>query len=211
MQDPASGLRRIPLLRCWVNRVRSRAGASFTPAAALAYDLTVLTARRQHDLPVERVRSRVGAYIYGNILVLAAIFATSSQGIAHGSAVVIVVATSATTFLAHVVAHNIGQAIGRPRDETLRLQLAQEARDAVPIMNSGAGPAVFLALGALGFLPPGFSQVLAEAYVVVRLAGTGIIVRRISGDASRLAGPWSGLALAGIGVVIAALKYIVSH
>src|SRR5215216_3860735 len=109
------------------------AGASFTPAAALAYDRTVFTARRQHDLPVERVRSRVGAYIYGNILVLAAIFATSSQGIAHWSAVlVVVVATSATTFFAHVLAHNIGQAIGRPRDETLRLHLAQEARDAVP-------------------------------------------------------------------------------
>jgi hypothetical protein len=78
-------------------------------------------------------------------------------------------------------------------------------------MNSGAGPAVFLALGALGFLPPGFSQLLAEAYVVVRLAATGIIVRRISGEASSLGGPWSGLALAGIGVVIAALKNIVTH
>ena len=53
--------------------------------------------------------------------------------------------------------------------------------------------AVFLALGALGFLPPGFSQLLAEAYVVVRLAATGILVRRISGDASRLSsGPWRG-------------------
>jgi hypothetical protein len=181
------------------------------PAAALVYDLTVFTARRQHDLPVERVRSRVGAYIYGNILVLAAIFATSPQSIAQWSAVVIVVATSATTFFAHVFAHRIGQAIGRDDDEALRLHLAQEARDAVPIMNSGAGPAVFLTLGAFGWLPPGLSQVLAEAYVVVRLAGTGIIVRRISGDASRLAGPWSGLALAGIGVVIAALKNIVTH
>jgi len=157
------------------------------------------------------VRSRVGAYIYGNILVLAAIFATSPQSIAHWSAVVIVVATSATTFFAHVFANRIGQAIGRDDDEALRLHLAQEARDAVPIMNSGAGPAVFLALGAFGWLPPGLSQVLAEAYVVVRLAGTGIIVRRISGDASRLAGPWSGLALAGIGVVIAALKNIVAN
>jgi hypothetical protein len=78
-------------------------------------------------------------------------------------------------------------------------------------MNSGAGPAVFLALGAFGWLPPGLSQVLAEAYVVVRLAGTGIIVRRISGDASRLGGPWSGLGLAGIGVVIAALKNMFGH
>jgi hypothetical protein len=181
------------------------------PAPALAYDLTVFTARRQHGLPIERVRSRVGAYIYGNILVLAAVFATSPQSIAHWSAVFIVVATSATTFFAHVFAHRIGQAIGRPHDEDLSVHLAQEARDAVPIMNSGAGPAVFLALGALGFLPPGFSQLLAEAYVVVRLAATGIIVRRISGEASSLGGPWSGLALAGIGVVIAALKNVVTH
>jgi hypothetical protein len=194
-----------------VNRVRSKAGARDAPAPALAYDLTVFTARRQHGLPVERVRSRVGAYIYGNILVLAAVFATSPQSIAHWSAVFIVVATSATTFFAHVFAHRIGQAIGRPHDEELSVHLAQEARDAVPIMNSGAGPAVFLALGALGFLPPGFSQLLAEAYVVVRLAATGIIVRRISGEASSLGGPWSGLALAGIGVVIAALKNIVTH
>ena len=50
---------------------------------ALAYDLTVFTARRQHDLPIERVRSRVSAYIYGNILVLAAIFATSPKSISH--------------------------------------------------------------------------------------------------------------------------------
>jgi hypothetical protein len=83
--------------------------------------------------------------------------------------------------------------------------------DAVPIMNSGAGPAVFLALGAFGGLPPGLSQLLAEAYVVLRLAGTGIIVRRISGNATRLAGFWSGFALAAISVVIAALKYIVTH
>ncbi len=183
----------------------------FTPAVALAYDLTVFTARRQHDLPIERVRSRVSAYIYGNIFVLAAIFATSPRSIAHWSAVFIVVATSATTFFAHVFAHRIGQAIGRTDDEGLRLHLAQEARDAVPIMNSGSGPAVLLALGALGWLPAGFSQLLAEAYVVVRLAGTGIIVRRISGDVLHLSGRWSGLALAGISVLIAALKNIVTH
>jgi hypothetical protein len=84
----------------------------------------------------------VGAYVYGNILVLAALLATSPENIAHWTAVIIVVATSATTFLAHFVAHNIGQAIGRTDDE-LRLHLAQEAHDAVPIMNSGAGPPCF--------------------------------------------------------------------
>ena len=178
----------------------------------LAYDLAVFRTRRLHDdLPVERVRSRVGAYIYGNIFVLAALFATSPEGVAHWSAVVIVGATSATTFFAHVVAHNIGQAIGRPDDVALRAQLAQEARDAVPIMTSGTVPAVLLGLGALGWLPPGLSQLLAEAYIVVRLAGTGIVVRRLSGAASRKGGLWSGLALAGIGIVIAALKQILTH
>jgi hypothetical protein len=195
-----------------VHTVRCRAAAPSTPASALAYDLTTFRARHQYeDLRVERVRSRVGAYIYGNILVLGAIFATSPESISHWSAVVIVLATSATTFFAHVFAHRIGQAIGRPDDEVLRLHLAQEARDAVPIMNSGAGPGVFLALGALGWLPSGISQLLAEAYVVVRLAGTGIIVRRISGDASGLPGRWSGLALAGISILIAALKNKVTH
>ena len=167
-------------------------------------------ARRPLSLPVERVRSRVGAYIYGNILVLAAIFATSPESIAHWTAVIFVVATSATTFLAHVVAYRIGQAIGRT-DDAPRLHLAQEARDAVPIMSSGTGPAVLLALGAVGWLPPELSQLLAEAVVVLRLAGMGIIVRRISGYSSPRAGLWSGFALAGISVVIAALKDILTH
>jgi len=151
----------------------------------------------------------VSAYIYGNIFVLAAIVATSPENIANWTGVVIVVATSATTFLAHVVAHNIGQSIGRTDD--LRLHLAQMARDAVPIMSSGTGPAVLLALGAVGWLPPELSQLLAEAFVVLRLALTGIVVRRISGTSSRLAGLWSGFALAGISVVIAALKEMLTH
>jgi hypothetical protein len=195
-----------------VNRATSRAGESCTPASALAYDLRVFQARRPLlSLPVERVRSRVGAYIYGNILVLAAILATSPESIAHGTAVIFVVATSATTFLAHVVAYRIGQTIGRTDDEALRLHLAQEARDAVPIISSGAGPAVLLALGAVGWLPPELSQLLAEAFVVLRLAGMGIIVRRISGYSPPRAGRWSGFVLAGIGVVIAALKDILTH
>jgi len=151
----------------------------------------------------------VGAYIYGNILVLAAILATSPESIAHWTAVIFVVATTATTFLAHVVAHRIGQAIGRTDDEALRVHLAQEARDAVPIMTAGTGPAVLLA--AVGWLPPGLALLLAVAYVVLRLAGMRIIVRRISGYSSPRAGRWSGFVLAGISVVIAALKDILTH
>jgi hypothetical protein len=170
----------------------------------------VSPAPRPPDLPVERERSRVGGFVYGNFFVLAAIVATSPESFANWTAVIIVVATAATTFLAHVAAQNVGQAIGRTDDE-LRLRLTQEARDAVPIVASGASPAVLLALGALGWLPPELARLLAEAFVVVRLAMTGMIVRRISGHASPRAGLWTGFTLAGIGVVIAALKEILTH
>jgi hypothetical protein len=78
-------------------------------------------------------------------------------------------------------------------------------------MVSGTVPAVLLALGALGWLLPELSRLLAEAVVVLRLAATGIFVWRISGNASPLVGLWSGFALAGISVVIAALKEILTH
>jgi hypothetical protein len=179
-------------------------------AAALAYDETVFPARDIRGPPVKRARSRAGAYVYGNILVLAAIVATSHESIAPWTAVVIVVATSGTTFLANVAAHSIGQSIGRTDDEA-RLHLTQEARDAVPIASSGSIPAVFLALGAVSWLPPALSQLLAEAVVVLRLAATGIVMRRVSGQASPLAALWSGFTLAGIGVVIAALEALLTH
>jgi hypothetical protein len=153
----------------------------------------------------------VGAYVYGNVLVLAAIFATSPESIYNWTGVVIVAATSLTTFLAHVVAHRIGQSIGRTDDEALSLRRAQVTRDAVPIMSSGTGPAVLLALGAVGWLPPELSLVLAVGYVVLRLAGTGIVVRRISGQALPPGVLWSGVALAGIGVVIAVLEAVLTH
>jgi hypothetical protein len=70
---------------------------------------------------------------------------------------------------------------------------------------------VLLALGAVGWLPPELAQLLAEAVVVLRLAGMGIVVRRISGYSSPGAGRWSGFALAGISVLIAALKDILTH
>ena len=80
----------------------------------MAYDPAVFPVRRPLNLPVERVRSRVSAYVYGNILVLAAILATSPENIAHWTAVIFVVATTATTFLAHVVAHKSAKPSAAP-------------------------------------------------------------------------------------------------
>lgn len=167
-------------------------------------------ADRLHGLPVDRVRGRVAAYVYGNILVLAAVVAVSFDPENRWAPVIVVVATSVTTFLAHAVAHNIGEALGRASDDA-RLHVRREARDAVPIISSGAGPAVLLALGALGWLPLDLSYSLATAIIVLRLAATGVFVQRVSGQRSPVVALWSGFALALVSVTIVALKVLLTH
>ena len=53
----------------------------------------VLTARRGGPLPPARAASRLSAYVYGNLLVLAAIVLASAGDIYEGHAVLIVLGT----------------------------------------------------------------------------------------------------------------------
>lgn len=156
-------------------------------------------------LPLERVRSRIGAYIYGDILVLAAVVAATPTGIAHWSGLVSVIAVTTTTFLAHAIAEGFSHQIGRSgRDAALHV--ADELRDSVPILSAGAAPAVFMLLGALGAVNPTVAESLAAATVVLRLALTGAVVRRLTGGKSRSGFLWSGLVLAALGIGVVALK-----
>ncbi|RFA18009.1 hypothetical protein B7R25_15270 [Subtercola boreus] len=156
------------------------------------------------------IRSRVAAYLYGNILVLAAVVAVSDDAILHGEAVVVVAATTVTTFLAHVVSHGIGQQIGRS-DAEVKLHLSTELRDALPILSSGVLPVIVLVLGALGVLPPFLAQLVAGGILVVRIALTGIEVERLSDNRSPAGVLWAGFALAAVSIVIVTLKVVFTH
>ncbi|RFA10648.1 hypothetical protein B7R54_16630 [Subtercola boreus] len=166
--------------------------------------------RSSVELPLPRIRSRVSAYLYGNILVLAAVIGAAEGTSTHWSALLIVAATTVTTFLAHVVSHGIGQQIGRSGEDA-RLHIGQELRDAVPILSSGLVPLVVLALGALGVLSVLWVEIIAGGVLVLRIALTGIQVERVSDNRSPAGVLWAGFALAAVSLVIVALKVLFTH
>jgi hypothetical protein len=161
-------------------------------------------------MSVERLRSSTSAYVYGNVLVLAAILESGETSVSDGDGVLIVAVTTLSTYFAHVMAHDIAQWVGRTPDEHRR-ETRHEFRDAVPILVSGVPPLLLLGAAALDWLPALTAQNLAAAFVIARLAGVGWNVQRLSGEAPPRRALWSGFALAAGGVVIAVLKVALGH
>jgi hypothetical protein len=159
---------------------------------------------------VERVRSRASAYVYGNVLVLAAVVQNNENTIRSGRAVLIVLITMLTTYLAHVLAHEVAERIGRSGVEH-QTHLRAELRDALPILSSGLPPALVLGAGSLGWFDTEIAQLLAAVIVVIRLGTTGWVVGRISAEHSPRFSFWSGVILAVAGLIIAALKVEFLH
>ncbi|GAB6901050.1 hypothetical protein [Kineosporia succinea] len=157
----------------------------------------------------EQARSRLSAYVYGNVLVLAAVVGTIGAD-DHSHSWIVVLATVLTTYAAHVLAHDIGERVGLdPQEHAVGLR--QEMRDAVPIISSGVAPALIFAGLALHRFDPLAAEVAAVGLVVLRLAGTGIAVERLSGRRVSGATLWSGVGVAVVGVVIALAKVQFSH
>jgi hypothetical protein len=157
---------------------------------------------------VERGRARVSAYVYGNILVLAAVLTATPHTIDDGHAAVVVIATTVTTYLAHVVAHAVGGTIGVPAGTPSITR--DELRDALPIVSSGSLPAMILLVGALTELDPVLAELVAAGVVIVRLVGIGAVVDRYGGSNRR----WSwatGLLVGGASVLIVVLKLVFGH
>ncbi len=57
-------------------------------------------------LDEDRARSRISAYVYGNILVLAAVIGTVGAH-DHDKSWLVVLAAVLTTYIAHIFAHNV--------------------------------------------------------------------------------------------------------
>ena len=164
--------------------------------------------RHRDDVAVARAESRVSAYVYGNVLVLAAVVGASPAAVLSGSAVVLVVGTVLSTFLAHVLADTIGALFG---GEDGRTAVSAELRDAVPIISSGVTPAVLLGVAALGWLPGLWGQALSCAVLLARMASTGVIYRRLRADVP-LRRAWTvGALTAAVAAVVVVLKLALTH
>ncbi|MCX6470184.1 MAG: hypothetical protein NTW76_12830 [Corynebacteriales bacterium] len=172
--------------------------------------------RAAGPLSPERASARLSAYIYGTLLALAAVVVVGPAAIENGSAVLVVLGTTATTFLAHVFAeivagHSIPEATAH-LEEPMRRRLAlEELRDAVPIASAGAFPAFFLALGWLDVLNPTWALVLAGAGPILRMALVEIMIQRVRGQRATLRVLLGGIATAVVAAAIVAVKVILTH
>ena len=162
------------------------------------------------DVTLDRARSRTSAYVYGNILVLTAVAGVDSANILDWSALFVVAGTTITTFLAHILAHSIGQQLGRTGEEA-QLHIRDEVRDSLPIASSGSIPALMMLLGAAGIVPPLWAQLIAALVIVGRLAFLGILVEKMTARKSTLGALWSGVVLAGLSVIIVSAKIFITH
>ncbi|MDG3008689.1 hypothetical protein G4X40_00830 [Rhodococcus sp. D2-41] len=148
---------------------------------------------------------RISAYVYGNILILAALVPlTLSKSDTAG--ILIVVGTSFSTFLAHLFAESVGDQVrGSPEP------LSRLLRDSLPILTSAVIPVLVLVTVWQGWLTPRLGHLLAELYLVVRLAGIPVVITRLRGTRPTGATLFGGLGLVVVALVIVVLKVAFAH
>ena len=169
-----------------------------------------MVARPGEQLSTERLRVRLAAYVYGNILTLAAIVIATGKSIVGGEAALLVAVTALTTYFAHILAHNVGQQIGRDR-HAHRPHMAHEVRDALPILVSGIVPTVVLLVASLSIVPTQLAQITAAVWVVGRLALIGFLVERLNGRRPTWRTLSGGLGLALACAIVVVLKVLFAH
>jgi hypothetical protein len=162
------------------------------------------------DLPREDVASRVSAYVYGNVLVMAALIALQPDDLRGPKGVLYLLGVGISTYVAHTVGEAVGLRVreGRSLDGAV---VRRELRDALPIATSAGAPAALLLLAWTELLDADVVLVLALALVDLRLALTGSVVAWVSGERSSTRVFMAGFVLAVIAAAAAALKWQLTH
>lgn len=153
----------------------------------------------------EDASSRITAFVYGNIVILGTIAPMLPDTAESGRGLWYVLATAFSTFLAHTFAESVGRRARsdhRLTGETVRAEL----RDSLPILTSGFLPAAVLAYAWLTGTSGLAAEIIAIAYLVVRLALLGPVVARLRGENPSPRTFVAGLVLALVGVGIALVK-----
>lgn len=166
-----------------------------------------VTTRKGGLLPRHRASARLSAYVYGNILVMTVVVAASPGSIGGGSAALLVLGTTVTTFLAHVFADAV--AAGTVDDDAVDMRA--ELRDTVPIASSGVAPSFLLALAWLDVLPGALAQAAAGALVTLRIASIPVVAERLRGRSPSFRLVLAGIGTAVIAAVVVAVKVNLTH
>lgn len=177
---------------------------SRTPTASRGHSRW-LPHRRIHELSREDAASRITAYVYGTVVALAAVVPLTREYAESGLSFAIVLSASLTTFFAHALAEAAGRRV-RVDHRLSSTELVGELRNSLPVLTTGLVPAAILALAWVTDVPGFVAQLLAEAYIIVRLALTGVVIERIRGSRPSPRTFLVGLVLAAVGTVVAILK-----
>lgn len=153
---------------------------------------------------------RTSAFIYGNILVLAALIVISPEQIETGYALPVVLGTGLSTYLAHCVAEQQEIHVLHGRKVNPRV-LKRAFRNALPVLSSTAIPTVILSLGYWKLTSVDTAWTLANTLIIIRLLFNGIIVARYREEKITLRAILSGLVLAIAATAVALLKGYLTH
>lgn len=170
---------------------------------------------RRTPLELDDAAQRTTAYVYGNLLVLAALVALSGDEVESGKAFWIVLGTAVSTFVAHVFAEGLGASVRnaagpKPVDPTAHDAWVL-ARESYPILTSGFLPAAIIALGWLEIIPADPAIYIADAVILLRIASTGVIVARLRNEPSSLRIILIGVVVAVVGALVSLLKVYLTH
>ena len=161
----------------------------------------------RHRPSADEIADRISAYVYGNILTLAALVVLHTDEIERGIGLGIVVGTALSTFVAHAFSERLGAEARGSATASWRVVLA----DSTPILSSAAVPALLMLAGSLEWASPTVCLRLAEVWVVVRIGLSGFIVGRLQGRPVTLRTWIASIGLALIAVVIVGIKVALTH
>lgn len=154
--------------------------------------------------------TRVSAYLYGDVLVLAALVALRPEDLMGPTGLAYVLGTAVSTYAAHVLAQAVGMRI-RQGDRVSPTAVRHELRDATPIASAGLGPALVMVAVLLGWWAAETALATAIAVTVLRLAVLGWVVGRVRGESPSLRTFLAGVGVAVVGSCVAALKWWLTH
>ncbi|MFE3446059.1 hypothetical protein ACFXNW_23780 [Nocardia sp. NPDC059180] len=163
---------------------------------------------RRMPLDRDNAASRISAYIYGNVLVLAALVPVVTAEKYVG--ILVVLGATASTFVAHSFAEAVGRSVRRHGALTMSEKI-HELRNSVPILSSAVLPCVILATGWFGWLEPRTAQIVAELAVLLRIGGIMFVIGRLNGERPTRATMYGAVLLAVIAATVVVVKVLLTH
>jgi len=157
---------------------------------------------RREPLGPHEASRRLSAYVYGNVLILAALVPFQEDtDVRH--AMIVVIGTALSTFIAHAFSEFLG-GDGSVHPRAL-------LRESLPILTTALVPLLLLLISRVGRLEAGTAVLVAELVIIGRIASTGMVAARLRDEKSRLRVLLSGVLVAGTALLIVVLKVALTH